>query len=99
MMSVANWAKIAVNSTHADGYLTKTPRNISRYLFVCISLHQRWLLLLMEKILHQLSLLVYPITYKVLYIPDGEPDFFHRQYDNLVIPAFALKRFHQVSTG
>ena len=29
------------------------------------------MLLLMEKILHQLSLVVYPIIYRVLYIPGG----------------------------
>ena len=29
---------------------------------------------------HQLRLVVYPIMYQVLYIPSGEPGFFHEQY-------------------
>ena len=34
------------------------------------------------EILHQLRLVVYPIIYRILYIPGGEisPDFFHQQY-------------------
>jgi len=30
----------------------------------------------------QLRLVVYPLMYKVLYIPGGYPDFFHQQYDD-----------------
>ena len=34
----------------------------------------------MEGNLHQSRLLVYPIIYRVLYIPGISPDFFHQQY-------------------
>ena len=40
---------------------------------------------LMEEILHQLRLVVYPIIYnRVLYIPGGWPDFFHQHYVRLI---------------
>ena len=43
-----------------------------------------WNILLMEEILHQLKLVVYPIIYRVLYIPRGwEWDFFHQSYQQL----------------
>ena len=40
-----------------------------------------WVVLLMAEILHQLRLVVYPIIYKVLYIPGGCLGFLnHQQY-------------------
>ena len=46
--------------------------------------------LLVEEILHQLRLVVYPIIYidiiyRVLYIPGGWPDCFHQQYDLMLM--------------
>ena len=43
-------------------------------------------ILLMAEILHQLTLVVYPIIYKVLYIPGGAGFLNHEQYVNFQQP-------------
>ena len=48
----------------------RAPMHLSRRITV-----QKLEILLMEEILHQLRLVVYPIIYKVLYIPGGWQDF------------------------
>ena len=55
----------------------------------------------MERILHQLRLVVYPAIYKVLYILGGAvQDFFHQQYQESIIfePRFEEPKVHPDQT-
>ena len=56
-------------------------------------------LLLMERILHQLRLVVYPIIYKVLYIPGGAGFLTHQQHHLILgVPSKNLPGKHDQKT-
>ena len=54
-------------ATEHEGYVIQGPELNIRDLFGCMLV----MLLLMAEILHHLRLVVYPIIYRVLYIPGG----------------------------
>ena len=47
----------------------------------------------MKEILHQLKKVVYPIVYKVSYIPNMVQDFFHPQYVYVFLISFSDNHF------